>query len=321
MTPTHSEFPALLVSDHGLTGQGLVQSLTQLPAEREWLAMFQSTHSRRAYAADVREFCVFYGIDSVQQLTSISRAHVLGWRTHLQSNGASAATQRRKLAALASLFRHLLERDVLKHNPVQGVRRPPVTSYEGQTPALSDQQARQLLDAPNAATDKGVRDRAILALLLYQALRRSELCALNVGDLHLHRGQWRLRVQGKGGQVRSLAMHPIAVERLRCLLDGKSRSAASPMFMAMSNPRGDGRISPQGIYTNVVRHYGNALGLAELPWFGPHVMRTTAATQALEQGVDLAAVQHWLGHASIQTTRCYDRRDHALMAPTLGLRY
>jgi len=319
---TASALSAPILSSAIEAGQGRAQSLAQLSPEREWLALFQSPHSRRAYATDVHDFFALYGIESMQQLQSMGRTHVLGWRAQLQQGGASPATQRRKLAALASLFRHLGERGVVSHNPVQDVRRPPVTSYEGQTPALSDQQARELLDAPAASSSKGLRDRAILAMLLYQALRRSELCALNIGDLQMHRGQWRLRVQGKGGRLRMLPMHPLALERLRCYFDASApRGAASPMFVALSNPRGDGRISAQGVYTNVVRKYGEALGLATMPWFGPHVMRTTAATQALEQGADLAAVQHWLGHASIQTTRGYDRREHALMAPTLGLRY
>ena len=65
---------------------------------------------------------------------------------------------------------------------MKGVKRPSVESYEGKTPALGDHQARALLDAPDATTLKGKRDRAILATLLYHALRRDELCKLRVKD-------------------------------------------------------------------------------------------------------------------------------------------
>lgn len=286
------------------------------------MTQFLSPHSRRAYAADVREFLQFRDISSEDEMFRVTRTQVVGWREHLNAQGASAATQRRKLAALGSLFRFLTERGLVAANPVLGVQRPPVGSYLGQTPALSEVQARALLDAPDADTTKGRRDRAILALLLYQALRRAELCALNVGDLHKHRGRWRLSVHGKGGKIRQLAVHPEAASRVEAyLLGAPRRQLSAPLFVALSNPRGDGRLSAQGVYSCVVRRYGLALGLNDLPWFGPHVMRTTAATQALEQGADLAAVQVWLGHASILTTRAYDRRELESHAPALAVAY
>ena len=65
----------------------------------------------------------------------------------------------------------------------------------------------------------------------------------------------------------------------------------------------------QGVFANVVKHYGKRLGLDALPLFGPHAMRATAATNALDNGADIAKVQEWLGHASIQTTKLYDRRE------------
>jgi len=97
---------------------------------------------------------------------------VLAWRKHLEQRGLSVATLRRKLAALTSLFDHLLECNaVAGGNPVHGVKRPKLETNEGKTPALGDHQARALLEAPDPATLKGRRDRAILAVLLYHGLR------------------------------------------------------------------------------------------------------------------------------------------------------
>jgi site-specific recombinase XerD len=291
--------------------------------QSEWLAQFLSPHSRRAYAADVRDFLQFCQISSAAQLRSVQMAEVLAWRLYLQQQGAGAATQRRKLSALASLFRYLCERQWMTANPVQAVRRPVVQSYEGQTPALSEAEACALLEAPASGSIKGLRDRAILALLLFQGLRRGELVALNRGDVHRDRGRWRLRVRGKGGRMRQLPLHPQALERIQAYLVHRPTvaSATSPLFLALRNARGDGRLSAQSIYSQVVRRYGADLGFSDLPWFGPHVMRATAATQALAQGADLATVQHWLGHASIQTTRAYDRRDRSPQVAALQLNY
>jgi integrase/recombinase XerD len=86
------------------------------------------------------------------------------------------------------------------HNPVKGVKRPQVESYEGKTPAIADAQARILLSLPEVETLKGKRDRAILSTLLHHALRREELCALRVKDIHARRGVPHLRVRGKGAR-------------------------------------------------------------------------------------------------------------------------
>lgn len=93
-------------------------------------------------------------------------------RQQLEQRGLSGASIRRKLAALARLFDHLLENNaVAGGNPVHGVKRPSQGSHEGKTPALSDHQAKALLEAPDADSIKGRRDRALLAVLLYHGLR------------------------------------------------------------------------------------------------------------------------------------------------------
>jgi site-specific recombinase XerD len=130
----------------------------------------------------------------------------------LEGRELGGATIRGKLAALFSLFEHLCDANAVTHNPVKGVKRPKVESYEGKTPALGDGQARALLDAPGTETEKGKRDRAILSVLLYHGLRREELCTLKVRDIHPRHGVLHLRVHGKGGKVRYLPLHPGTAE-------------------------------------------------------------------------------------------------------------
>jgi len=97
----------------------------------------------------------------------------------MEQLGLAGATIRRKLAALASLFDHLLENNaVAGGNPVHGVKRPRVETNEDKTPALGDDQAKLLLHAPDGWTLKGVRDRAILDVLLYHGLRREKAAQL-----------------------------------------------------------------------------------------------------------------------------------------------
>ncbi len=94
---------------------------------------------------------------------------------------------RHRLAALSSLFEYLYEKNAVTRNPVKGVKPPPVESNEGKTQALRDRRARALLDAPDSVSLKGMRDGTMLATLLYQALRRDDLCKVSVKDFRRER--------------------------------------------------------------------------------------------------------------------------------------
>jgi len=294
--------------------------LASVPAELEWFANLDNQQTRRAYRADIREFQDFSGINAPEQFRLVARGHVLAWRKTLELRALSRATVRRKLAALSSLFEYLCERNAVSSNPVKGVKRPAVESNEGKTPALSDAQARQILSAPDPSTLKGKRDRAILAVLLYHGLRRAELCALSRRDIEQRRGVNHLRVEGKGGKVRYVPLHQGAAVAIQDYLDATPcEMDNAPLFRSM---RANQRLSAQGVYKDVVLKYGQAIGITGMALFGPHVMRATAATNALEHGADIAKVQEWLGHANIQTTRIYDRRNSRTEdSPTFRVAY
>ena len=283
--------------------------LAEVPAELEWFANLSSKATRRAYQAALQDFRQFTGIGRPEEFRQVTRAHVIAWREDLARRGLSGQTIRHRLAALSSLFEYLCDRNAVSHNPVKGVRRPAVESYEGKTPTIGDDQARQLLDAPDAGTLKGKRDRAILATLLYHALRREELCKLKVRDFRQERrGVVHLKVSGKGGKTRYVPLHPAAgscvTEYLKAAGHGAEPAAA--LFLPLHKGRGAGRdaaITPDAVY-KIVRSYSAALGFE----VGAHALRATAATNALDHQADIAKVQEWLGHASISTTRVYDRR-------------
>lgn len=144
-----------------------------MPAEVEWFANLDNPRTRRAYQNELENFCSFVGLTTADEFLAVTRTHVLAWRTQLEQRGLVGATIRRKLAAPASLFNHLLESNaVAGSNPVHGVKRPKIDTNKGKTPAVGDHQAKALLEAPDPATLKGQRDRAILSVLLYHGLRR-----------------------------------------------------------------------------------------------------------------------------------------------------
>lgn len=287
------------------------QQLAAVPSELEWFANLDNPQTRRAYANDVNGFMQFLGLTDPAALRLVCRTHVLAWRKQLEGQGLSRATIRRKLAAVSSMFAYLCEQNAILHNPVQGVKRPKADSYEGKTPALGQHEARRLLHAPDANTLKGLRDQTILSLFLYHGLRREEVSALRVRDVHLRQGVWHIRVDGKGGKIRYLPLHPATAGLLDRYLDqaGHKKQPEKALFHAFRGrnlqKKGEG-ISADGLY-KIILDYAKKAEIAT-PNISPHSLRATAATNALEHESDIAKVQEWLGHANIATTRLYDRR-------------
>jgi site-specific recombinase XerD len=282
--------------------------LADVPPEAEWFANLDNPRTRRAYEADLRDFMAFSGIQQPNEFRIVTRSHVLAWRKTLEERALSGATIRRKLAALSSLFEYLCEKNAVNFNPVKGAKRPKVESGEGKTPALGDHQARALLDAPDPATLKGQRDRALLSVLLYHGLRREELCLLKVKDIHDRRGVPHLRIHGKGNKLRYLPLHPGSAERVHAYLEvaGHGQTLDAALFQPLRST--GAAITADGVYKIVLAYAVQAKISVE--GFGVHSLRATAATNALEHEADIAKVQEWLGHANIATTRIYDRRRH-----------
>jgi integrase/recombinase XerD len=297
--------------------------LADVPPEVEWFANISTAHTRRAYENAVRDFMGFAGIGRSEEFRSVTRAHIVAWRDDLAHRGLGGSTIRHRLAALASLFDYLCERNAVTHNPAKGVERPRTESGEGKTPALGDHQARELLAAPQKDTIKSKRDRAILSTLLFHALRREELCKLKVRDFqHARKGVPHLRVSGKGGKTRYLPLHPGTHALIHDYLDvaGYGVDENGALFRPVRNNR-TGRlehaITADDVY-KLVRAYSAQLGLE----IGAHALRATAATNALDHQADIAKVQEWLGHANIATTRIYDhRRTRPEDSPTFRVAY
>jgi site-specific recombinase XerD len=303
-----------------VTGQGRAltaaefHTLAEIPPEIEWFANLRNPHTRKAYETDLREFRRFAGIAQPHEFRTVTRAHVIAWRKDLERRACAPTTIQRKLAAVSSLFAYLCEQNAVLHNPADGVKRPKSSRREGTTPALSDDQARALLNAPQGDSLKAKRDRAILATLAYHGMRREELCKLKVRDLQRRDGVLQFRIEGKGEKIRYV---PVGMKALRLLTEyleaaGHKEDLEGPLIRPVQN-RVTGQLNkplhPVSVYQDIVKRYGTEVGItADVRGFCVHSLRATAATNALAHGADIAKVQEWLGHADISTTRMYDRR-------------
>ena len=211
------------------------------------------------------------------------------------------------LNALKGVARACWERGTLDTETYQRIRsiRPPAGS---RLPAGRDIDAGERLALMQAtARDKtpaGVRDAAILAMLIATGMRRAELCALRVGDADLETG--RLRIIGKGDKERTAYLRNGALRYLRDWLAVRG-DGPGPIFCRINKA---GRIFPEGALSTTAMHKIITKRAAEagLRDITPHDFRRTYAGELLDAGQDIATVAALLGHASVETTARYDRR-------------
>jgi len=305
---------ALISSRSAGLQQMTVDLLKTIPEESVWLESRKSPQTRRAYRVDVAHFMRTFNISSPEELRKIDHRAVMAWeRLMREEEQKEASTVRRRLAALSSLFTHLVKFGVVEVNPVRDVERPAVNRREGMTAAFSQKQARAILDAPNPEKLVGLRDRAILSVGLQVGFRRAEIAALKVADFQMNRGLDALWVVRKGGKKGHLAIHPQTAQRIREYVAAAKHGddLDSPLFRPVRGNREgqDARrhLTPVMI-DRVLRKYAKTIGLAR--GYSAHSMRATFITTALENGAGLEDVQLAAEHADPSTTKLYDRRGY-----------
>jgi integrase/recombinase XerD len=244
-----------------------IAQLADIPEEEIWLAKQKSARTRRAYKLDVRHFVRTLHIKSYDELRQVDHRAVIAWeRIMREIDEAEPSTIRRRLAALSSLFKHLKRHRHVEFNPVAEVERPAINRREGSTLAFAKVDAAKLLNTPAEDTIEGLRDRAILSVGLQVGLRRAEIAALSVEDLHQNRCFDSLRIVRKGGRRDALAVHPNVAQRIRAYLDaaGHADDLDGPMFRPLSDNRKgqeSRRYMDPDTIDRVLRKHAKAIGM------------------------------------------------------------
>ncbi len=291
-----------------------IDVLAEVPALDVWLANLRSPQTRKAYRKDVVDFIESLDVHSHEELYRVKPAAVLAWRHMLEGRELKASTIRRKLAALSSLFTHLVAQHLCEFNPVRDIKRPSISRGKGSTASFSQEQARKILNAPPSDTVQGLRDRAILSVGMQLGPRRTEIAHLIVSDLHMHNGHWCLKVLRKGGKEGREVINPETERRIRAYLDKAKHGEDldGPMFRPTRKNHVEGtedmrRHLASKTINRVIQHWCKvAIGISS--GFSAHSMRATFATRALSNGADLVNVKKALGHADVSTTLIYDHR-------------
>jgi site-specific recombinase XerD len=266
------------------------------------LDSLDSAHSRRAYERHLREFIAWH--QSSGQ-TTLSKATVQRYVAELRESGLSAATINQRLSAIRKLAAEASDNGALDAQIASGIKSIKGVRQEGTRTGnwLQKQQAQQLLDAADIETLKGLRDRAILALLLGCGLRRAEAANLTFDHIQQRDGRWVLvDLLGKRNKVRSVP----APNWTKVAIDEYAVSAGLTEGIVFRPINKGGRITgermtEQAIY-NVVLHCADKLSIGKI---APHDLRRTFAKLAHKGGSGLDQIQLSLGHGSIQTTERY----------------
>lgn len=261
-----------------------------------------SAHSRRAYERHLREFI---GWHQSSGQTALNKAAVQRYAAELRDAGLSAATINQRLSAIRKLAAEASDNGALDAQIANGIKSIKGIRHEGIRTGnwLAKQQAQQLLNAPDTSTLKGLRDRAILALLLGCGLRRAEAANITFDYIQRRDGRWVLvDLLGKRNKVRSVPMPNWTKKAIDEYADAAGLTEGILFRPINKGGRITGaRMTEQAIY-NVVLYYAQRISVGRI---APHDLRRTFAKLAHKGGSGLDQIQLSLGHSSIQTTERY----------------
>nr|CAA9259665.1 Site-specific tyrosine recombinase slr0733 [uncultured Armatimonadetes bacterium] len=281
------------------------------------LADKRSAATRRAYASDLAAFFTEKGggtsgaptWSTVEQFVRLPAPQLAlrlaAYKAGMLAANLSEATVNRRLAAVRSLlkFAHRLGYAATDgRSLIDGEKVVPYRNTRGVDLAA----LRRLLAAPEKDTLRGLRDAALLRLLAENALRRAEVCGLDVADFDLDQRRVMIRGKGRGTQKEPVTLSEPCAEAIAVYLEraGHGAEPSAPLFRNVAHRRtADGaRLTPDGLH-HIVDRYGRALGLS----LTPHKLRHSAITAALDAtGGDVRRVQRLSRHADLRVLTRYD---------------
>jgi site-specific recombinase XerD len=299
ITPTYT-LPALI------TAAGDQASLR---FQEFFAATIRNPHTRRAYSRAVADFLTWCDDHGVPSITAVQPLHVATW-IELQTRALSAPTVKLHLAAIRHLFDWLVTGQVVPVNPASSVRGPAHAARTGKTPVLEPAEARALLDSIDVTTPAGLRDRALIALMVYSFARIGAALGMKVEDVFTQNRRLWVRLREKGGKAHAMPCHHNLEIYLAAYLEqpGIGDDPKGPLFRTIG--RGTGQLTrtalPQANAYAMVGRRAAAAGIGTR--LGNHSFRATGITAYLKNGGTLEKAAQMANHASTRTTQLYDRR-------------
>jgi integrase/recombinase XerD len=308
----HMTSPELIVRG---ASTSLPSVFTVRPEARTRMRDFFSSHirnknTRRAYLEAVRQFSAFCAVHGIEDLSQVEPVHVAAF-VEDQLRMHSKPTVKQRLAALRMLFDWMVVGQVLAVNPAHAVRGPKHTQRKGKTPVLNVDEARVLIDAIDTTSLPGLRDRALIALMVYTFARVGAAVAMKVEDFFVQGRRGWVRLHEKGGKEHEMPTHHnldrYLEEYIRAA--GIAEDRKSPLFRTTRGRSGELTANSllQPDVWRMIRRRALAAGIETE--IGCHTFRATGITAYLKNGGKLEIAQRMAAHESSRTTGLYDRRD------------
>ena len=275
-------------------------------------AQINNDHTRKAYLNATRRFAQWCDQHGIGQLADVQAIHVAAFVKHLQGGEFSAPTVKQHLAALRMLFDWLVTGHVLETNPAHSVRGPKYVVKKGKTPVLNTDEARALLDAIDTSTLVGLRDRALIGLMVFTFARVNAALKMKVKDYYVQGRRGWVRLREKGGKEHAVPCH----HSLEQFLDeyigtaGIGSEPDCPLFPTISCGR-RGSLTKTAMWQQdayrMIQRRAKAAGIKTK--IGNHTFRATGITAYMKNGGKLETAQQIANHESPRTTKLYDRRE------------
>ena len=252
-----------------------------------------------AYLKDLQKLLNYYSDEGID-FRQVTLKQLDGFAKALQELGVGPRSVARILSGVRSFYRFLTIEKEVETDPTELLESPKLGKHLPEVLSLPE------IDAIEAAIDlskpEGVRDLAIVEVLFSCGLRISELCSLKLSELYLEEGY--IRVHGKGRKERLVPIGDSAIDRLRqwfVVRQGCKIKPGEEDFVFVSLRRGK-RLSRISLFV-YIKEYAAKAGIRKN--ISPHTFRHSFATQLLEGGANLRAIQAMLGHEDIGTTEIY----------------
>lgn len=273
-------------------------------------ANIRNPNTRRAYARAAVQFAVWCEQNDLRELADIEPMHVAAYIEALQLRLA-APSVKQHLAAIRMLFDWLVVGQVIAVNPASPVRGPKYSVKKGKTAVLSAEEARKLLDSIDPSSHVGLRDRALIALMVYTFARIGAALKMKVEDVYIQKRRTWVRLHEKGGKRHEMPCHHNLDAYLHAYIDtvglgGKPKNTLFPTALGRSGALSERPMSQPDAYRMIGRRAIDA-GIATK--IGNHSFRATGITEYLRNGGRRELAQQMANHESARTTGLYDRRD------------
>lgn len=296
-------------------GTASLPALFSAPGGRARLRDFFSSHirnrnTRRAYLEAVRQFSAFCAELGIVDLAQVEPVHVAAF-VEAQLQAHSRPTVKQRLAALRMLFDWMVVGQVIAVNPAHAVRGPKHTQNKGKTPVLTPEEARTLLDSIDVSSLPGLRDRALIGLMVYTFARVGAVVAMRVEDYFVQGRRGWVRLHEKGGKEHAMPTH----HNLDRYLDeylaaaGIAQDRKGRLFRTVKGRTGEltANAMLQSDVWRMIRRRAREAGIKTE--IGCHTFRATGITAYLKNGGKLEVAQQMAAHESARTTGLYDRRN------------